>query len=105
MWLHDTHTPTGIVQDIIDDDDNDCNDAPGVPACVIVDFGKSYTGPSCFEEGDEVVTAGGCVPIFPRTEQWETVDGGGKDKKTTHSRYAWTLFGKPRDKPSRRRSS
>ena len=76
------------------------------PPCVIVDVGKSwYTGPSCFEEGDEVVTAGGCVPIFPRTEQWETVDGGGKDKKTTHSRYAWTLFGKPRDKPSRRRSS
>ena len=39
MWLHDTHTPTGIVQDIIDKDDN-CNDAPGVPACVIVDFGE-----------------------------------------------------------------
>ena len=33
----------------------------------------------------------GCVPIFPRTEQWETVDGG-KDKKTTHSRYAWTIW-------------
>ena len=56
---------------------DDANDAP---ACVIVDFGKSYTGPSCFKEGDTA----GCVPIFPKTEQWETVDGA-KDKKTMHS--------------------
>ena len=33
------------------------------PACVIVDFGKLYLGPSCFEEGDEV-TAGGYVYLF-----------------------------------------
>ena len=78
---------TGIVKEIIYDD---ANDAPGVPACVIVDFGKSFTRPSCFEEG--------CVPINPRTEQCETVHGA-KDTNTTHSRimiqlrlsYAWTI--------------
>ena len=33
---------TGTVIDIIYNSDND---APGVPACVIVNFGKAYKGP------------------------------------------------------------
>ena len=83
---------TGTVIDIIYNSDND---APGVPACVIVDFGKSYKGPRFFQKKSSF--GEGCIPIFPKTEYWETVNG---DKKTTHSRtmiplrlsYAWTIW-------------
>ena len=83
---------TGTVVDIIYHSDND---APGVPACVIVDFGNSYKGSRFFKEESDF--GEGCIPIFPKTEYWETVNG---DKKTTHSRtmiplrlsYAWTIW-------------
>ena len=56
-----------------------------------------YTGPHFFSENSGY--SEGCVPIYPKTEYWETVDG---NKKTTHSRtmmipplwlsYAWTSW-------------
>ena len=53
------------------------------------------TGPRFFSKKSDF--SEGCIPIFPKTEYWETVDG---DKKTTHSRtmiplwlsYAWTIW-------------
>ena len=55
-----------------------------------------YTGPCFFSENSGY--SEGCVPIYPKTEYWETVDGN--KKTTTHSRtmiplrliYAWTIW-------------
>jgi hypothetical protein len=83
---------TGTVVDIIY---NSEIGAPGLPACVVVDFGSSYTGPSFFSVNS--IYNDGFVPVYPKTEHWETVDG---DQKTSHSctmiplqlSYAWTIW-------------
>ena len=45
-----------------------------------VDAISDYTGPSFFSVNS--IYNDGCVPVYPKTEHWETVDG---DQKTSHS--------------------
>ena len=70
---------------------------PGLPASRdIIDVGKSSYRTSFFSENSGY--GEGCVPIYPKTEYWETVD---ENKKITpHSGtmiplwliYAWTIW-------------
>ena len=66
---------TGVVIETVYD-----KSPPGLPRCVIVDFGERYKGPRFFAgEGRE-----SWVPVFPKTVEWGSAKKDGSETK--HSR-------------------
>ena len=82
---------TGIIIDIVYSPDTP---PPGLPVCVLIDFGDEYTGPSFFvDENDKK----GYVPIFSRYAEWSSVRNGDTVKNSRQMYpfrlcYAWTIW-------------
>ena len=67
---------------------------PGLPLCVIVDFGSGYSGQSFFNEDND---RSGWVPIFPSYAEWSSMSNGdtsSNSRKMFPFRlcYAWTIW-------------
>ena len=71
---------------------------PGLPECVVIDFGENYTGPPLF--GDQETIRRGWVPIYPEYSEWYTSSCTSETGTESNSQkmlplrlcYAWTVW-------------
>jgi hypothetical protein len=89
-----SHGSTGIVKDMVYDDDRP---PPKLPKFAWVDFGTDYTGPSFFPND---VSRKGWVPVHPVTNKTWTPNVRGQNGYVEHTRkmlplklcWAWTIW-------------